>query len=686
MILLVASLLLTNLTAVSTIDRPDVPFEIEGIVSFVSHNQFALENGSETLYGMNHTKDPFIKLRPGDHVHCFGKTTKRPGERVIPSSTRIEILSHTTAPVPVNATIQEITSGRLDAHLVRVASTVGECFFDEIDPNFGFTELKDDADSVFIAWKNTPENVDRFTGLIGAKVILTGVPTLNVGVCRKHMGRLIVTDKAITITILERPARHPFDAPDIKSISQLEPSQIARAGQRRATGTVLAVRPGRKILLQSDDGEIFSAELATRKQPPLNALVEVVGSVASDLFRLSLLRASWRYKTQPETPAPNALPNPTDVALRQLFSDAAGQSRFNARLFDRPIRVYATVKTISTVSDDATRIYLQENEHLLPVELGFGCSLPDDLEPGCFIQVSGIAVAESDNWSPNTPFPQIHGIVLTTRTSDDIIIIRRPPWWTPQRLFICVCVLLIALAGIILWNLALRRAIRRRECELKAEILAHVESKMKIRERTQLAVELHDTLSQGLTGVSMELNTAEELADDKTRMMVHLARASLSLKSCRNELKNCLWDLRTNTLGITDVNEAVRRTLLPVISGCDLTIRFSVRRERIPDKHAQAMLRIVRELAVNAVHHGNATQLTIAGSIEDNWLKFSVKDNGSGFDPQRIPGITQGHFGLQGIHERVKRFDGTFEINSLIGKGTKASIRFRVTDEQDRVS
>ena len=75
----------------------------------------------------------------------------------------------------------------------------------------------------------------------------------------------------------------------------------------------------------------------------------------------------------------------------------------------------------------------------------------------------------------------------------------------------------------------------------------------------------------------------------------------------------------------------------------------------------------------------------IAGCLESDRLLFSVQDDGCGFDPENHPGVRQGHFGLQGIRERVNRFGGTVEIASAPGKGTKVSITIGTANREGKV-
>ena len=211
------------------------------------------------------------------------------------------------------------------------------------------------------------------------------------------------------------------------------------------------------------------------------------------------------------------------------------------------------------------------------------------------------------------------------------------------------------------------------------EHTAHIKAALRAEERTHLAVELHDSLSQNLSGVACQIaatkGTLPAGADETAR---YLSTAERMLLSCRTELRRCLWDLRENALEEKDFAEAIRKTLAPVVDRSGISVQFNVPRTRLDDTTAHAILCIVRELVTNAVRHGKAQNVRICGGLQDGQLSFSVSDDGSGFEPDSAAGANEGHFGLEGIHERVKRLNGTFTIISGSGKGCRARVKLKV--------
>jgi len=254
-------------------------------------------------------------------------------------------------------------------------------------------------------------------------------------------------------------------------------------------------------------------------------------------------------------------------------------------------------------------------------------------------------------------------------------VLRRAPWWTSGRLMAVIAVMLAVIAGGLVWNRALRNLADRRGRELYREQVAHAVAEFKTDERTRLAVELHDSLSQALSGVACHLAVgAGTFEADPAAAVRCLETARKMLDSCRTELRQCLFDLRSDTLEERDFAVAIRKTLEQLDDYAELAIRCDVPRQILRDTTAHAILSILRELTGNAIRHGGATRIEVEGSVEPDRIVFTVRDNGSGFDPAACVGPAQGHFGLEGVRNRLAKLNGVFTIESAPGAGTTAVV------------
>lgn len=185
-----------------------------------------------------------------------------------------------------------------------------------------------------------------------------------------------------------------------------------------------------------------------------------------------------------------------------------------------------------------------------------------------------------------------------------------------------------------------------------------------------------------MNGAIMELKAAERCVTNSPQEMTrHLGIVERTLKSTIGELRNCLWDLRNQSLDEKDFAEAIRRTLLPHTKGVALAVRFSVPREIVTDNTAHTILRVTRELVINAIKHGHAKSIKVAGAVKDKTMMISVTDDGCGFDPENRPGVAEGHFGIQGIRERLRLLAGEISYDAAPGRGTKATVTINLPGE-----
>ena len=363
----------------------------------------------------------------------------------------------------------------------------------------------------------------------------------------------------------------------------------------------------------------------------------------------------------------------TNVAARTILTDPRGQPGIKPEFHGRLIRLRGIVRSLPI--RESPRFFLQDGSDIVPVDTTSAPEIADKIELGATIAVDGICVTEVEPWRPGAVFPRTNGFILAPRPGDALEILASPPWWTPARFLGVIGALTLLLAAAMIWNRSLRILAERRGKTLLREQLGRVQNQLKIGERTRLAVELHDSISQSLAGASFQIKAARNLAaEDPAAADRHLGLAARTLLFCRNELRNCIWELRSQTLEATRMDDAIRQTLQPHLGSAQLNVRFNVHRRRLSDDTAHALLRIIRELASNAVRHGRATRIQIAGCLDGNKIVFSVADNGCGFDPDHCPGVNEGHFGLQGVRERVASQDGSLAIESRPGAGTRVAV------------
>lgn len=622
-------------------------------------------------------------IRAGELIRARGTLNSSAVNHIYADCTSISNIGHSVPPPILKVTFNQVLSGKCDARVVRTSGMLRDYFMDELDNQWVYLILNEGNETLYVVFhKETDgEDLSRLDRLIGANITITGLCDPRPSGCRRRIGRLVRIQGIDTIECNSTIPADPFDVPLVGSIHNIQPAELPSMGRRRTTGRVLAAWRRSRLIIKTPAGTCSRINLAQDNPPRVGDMVEVVGFPETDLYHINLSRAIWRQIDAPVIQAEGAY----DISANDITVNHVGHPGINAGLFGKAVRIKGMVRSLSSVGTGDGRLYMESDGMVIPVDMSANPSSADDITIGCTIRVSGICVMEVDNWRPNLIFPHINEVFLVVRQPEDVEILSRPPWWTPGRLAVVIASILAMLCGVLAWNRSLKALAERRGKALASEELDRLASELKASERTRLSVELHDSIAQNLSGVSMELDTA--LNGDETIPLSaanHLQRASKTLDSCRVELRNCIWDLRSHALDETDMNKAIRLALGPTMGTANLIVRFNVPRTRFTDNTARTILNIVRELTSNAVRHGHATEVRVAGSLEGETLRFSVQDNGCGFDPTKRPGVKDGHFGLQGIEDRVAAFEGMMDISSSPKSGTKVVVTFQADIDEDK--
>ena len=652
-----------------------IPFVIEGTVSFVTEMPspgldlnitVQDETGCTTLFSKNRHPVPST----GDVIRATGTTYFDSYSQPHADYTNLVCIGHTAAPKPEVLSLSDLLHGDYNHHLVETSGTIADAFRDEIDHRYNYMLLKRGSEILPAAFPDPNMADTTLQALIGAEVRVVGVCWFIAG-SRGFLGpRLELTGlDAIRVT---RPApSDPFDAPMLEDIHRINPAAVANMGRRVIVGRVIAVWNGNRFILKTADGRFLRITLARRHSPPAyGETVRVVGFPETDLFRINIGGAIWRR----EDPALPPEGPPQHCTASDLLMDANGRQQFRPRYFGHTLKLKGQLRDIPEPDRPNAHILLDCGNVIIPINTDMCPGVFKGVTAGCTVELSGICLMETENWRSDAPFPRITGMTLIMRTPGDLKVLSRPPWWTPLRLSIVIGALLVVLSGIFIWNRMLNRLVERRSRALMKEQAAHDVADLKVEERTRLAVELHDTLAQNLTGISLQIDAAQMAAEENPNsVMPYLETARRKMQNCRENLRDCLWDLRSGAFEEKTLAEAIRRTIAPHIGTTDVHVDMDVSCRKLSDNTLHAVLCIIRELVINAIRHGKASLIGISGQLESDGLSFSVSDNGVGFDPTTRPGLSEGHFGLQGVSERARRLGGIFEITSKPSQGATAT-------------
>jgi signal transduction histidine kinase len=185
-------------------------------------------------------------------------------------------------------------------------------------------------------------------------------------------------------------------------------------------------------------------------------------------------------------------------------------------------------------------------------------------------------------------------------------------------------------------------------------------------ERTRVARDLHDTLIQGFTGVTLQLQQAARAAPDDARAKALSSAAAASLM----EARNAVWQIRSDAIEQGDLRAAITGWLCTVdTDAAKTTSSLDELPPKLPRDITEDLLRFVQEAVTNALRHAEAYEIAVQATRVAPWtFELSVTDNGRGFEPAATD---DGRWGLIGMRERVERAGGRFALTSRSGGGTR---------------
>jgi len=236
-----------------------------------------------------------------------------------------------------------------------------------------------------------------------------------------------------------------------------------------------------------------------------------------------------------------------------------------------------------------------------------------------------------------------------------------------------------------LMTVKLEQAERQRSAGLRAYAVSVQRAQEDERER--IARELHDDISQRLTGMKFRVEVlADEAEPSHRRMVKGLREINQELDRAITEVQRISSNLRPSVLDDFGLVTALRMLCkdFEKVHGVATTFREgSPPRPDVDGNLEIALYRIAQEALANTARHAHARSAALALEASESAVTLTVSDDGSGFnDADAARARAEGHgMGLMSMRERSELLGGTFQVESAAGTGTSITVTIPLSAE-----
>ena len=247
---------------------------------------------------------------------------------------------------------------------------------------------------------------------------------------------------------------------------------------------------------------------------------------------------------------------------------------------------------------------------------------------------------------------------------------------TQFQILILISLALITIGYLIYRQQKLKNKQQEQEFQLKSAI-KEIEAQNNLHEqRLSISRDLHDNIGAQLTFVISSVDNLKfgnQINDNK--IVNQLTKISDFTKATIIELRDTIWAMNKDEFSFEDLRSRIfnfieKAKIAKEGIGFEFKIDEKLAEIKLSSIVGINIYRTIQESINNAIKYSNGTKISVDVKSFHDKIQIEVKDNGNGFD---IENIDFGN-GLNNMKKRIEEIDGTFEINTLLNKGTIISI------------
>jgi signal transduction histidine kinase len=198
-------------------------------------------------------------------------------------------------------------------------------------------------------------------------------------------------------------------------------------------------------------------------------------------------------------------------------------------------------------------------------------------------------------------------------------------------------------------------------------------------ERNRISRDIHDTLSQNLAGIALQLDAVHmQLPDVESNLRARLDEACNLTRYSLAEARRAIADLRSDDLECPQLTAALPEIAQRVAVALQTSVQVIGDPRKLNPAVERNLQRIFQEALTNAVKHAHARTVDVELKYGSDNVALRVRDDGDGFDLQSLNTPASGHYGLIGMRERAERIGGHLTVNSRPGEGTELLVEVPV--------
>ena len=643
---------LTNAAQVRALTRAEaekkLTVRVRGVVLECAQSKFTLIDGTVGLY-VEGLPQLLKGMHRGDLVEVEGVSNPG-GFAPYLEAQAVRKLGIGTIPTPPRADLDALFSGRLDAQWIEVSGVVrqveraaGHAWFLQVNlgPDGGRVLARADA----LERSVTVDSTVRLRALCYYQFNRNHQeirPFLSV-----PLGGLLISDLVST----------NLEAIPVCPIGSLLQFSVDRSYMHlvRVRGAVIYAQPGKWLWIR-DAGHALRVACETKEPVKVGAEVDVFGFVKREDGGPVMEDSIFRETGKSQPVAPIFLTKATDA-----FDHDADL-----------VECEAIVREIWQTAD-GVRLKLADGATEFPcvLRLAEGAASLKIWLPGAHVRVTGVCEVGSidQRVKPGAGRlePQFFQILL--RSPADVVVLRLPSWWNAEHIAWLAggaAIALLATVGAVIW--ISRRRLREQAVEQEK---AETEFAAILNERNRMAREIHDTMSQGLSAISMQLEVVKRQLPLESKVRESLEVARSLARTNMTAARKAIWNVRSQDLEDGNLATALENVLRNLTEGTETKgeLRVIGRMRRFAPVTENNLLRIGQEAVTNAAKYALAKNILVTLDFGERHFRMCVKDDGKGFDVHAPPS-SEGGLGLKAMRERAAQLHAEFSVTSEPHRGT----------------